>query len=187
MKLAEVQRRNRYRGLRGLVRHVKLPLAGKSVNWMHRSPAAGIAHRGVWGTCTWCGLTAISAKTGRKLKWHNSCAFYYRLAAGQHSSERDFALRRTKPAVCKCGRGEPSEVDHILSIGVAARLSQTLGTKVYVLAFLPENLQWICHRCHSAKTRFDRAWMRLLDGLVEEKPKPKEPEPSPQLSMTLVS
>ena len=72
MKRSDRARRNRYRGLRGLVRHVlwrkgrrtpKPPPEGPVV----RDPAARIAYGGKWGTCTWCGLPAFAERTGRKI------------------------------------------------------------------------------------------------------------------------
>ena len=60
---------------------------------------------------------------------------------------------------CLCGE-IGTELDHTLALGVAQRIS----LKAYIAALMPENLRWLCHDCHAAKTRFDRAWMRLLDG-----------------------
>ena len=175
MKREERARRNRYRGLRGLVRHVlwrrkrytpKPPPEGPVV----RDPAAGIAYEGEWGRCTWCGLPATAERTGRKLKWHNSCVRYYRVAADQQLSLG--SLRRTRPETCICGKGSPEELDHRLAIGVAQRLAERVGRKIYAAAFLEDNLWWLCHDCHVAKTNFDRAWMRWLDNPAEDEPVP---------------
>ena len=127
----------RYWGLRGLVHHV-LWRTGRD----GRAPAAGIAYTPTgkaWGRCTWCGLPTKSK--GRK--WHHSCVEYYRLAAGQHSNVQK--LYQERPERCRCGAGRPTEIDHILAIGVAQRL----GRRAYVRAFLPENLHWICRDCHA--------------------------------------
>ena len=167
-------RRDRYRGLRGLVRHVlwrprsrhtpKPPPEGPVV----RDPAARIAHGGVWGRCTWCGLPATAGRTGRKLKWHNSCVRYYLAAAGQQLAIRE--LKRALAERCICGDPKPYELDHRLAIGVAQRLAERLGRKIYAVAFLESNLWWLCHDCHVAKTNFDRAWMRQLDNPAEDEP-----------------
>ena len=94
MKREERARRNRYRGLRGLVRHVlwrrkrytpKPPPEGPVV----RDPAARIAYAGEWGRCTWCGLPAAAERTGGKLKLHGSCVRYYLAAAGHRLSIRE--------------------------------------------------------------------------------------------------
>ena len=119
-----------------------------------RDPASNIAYAGVYGTCTWCGLPAVSERSGGKLKWHNSCVRYYELAAGHHRG----TLSKLQPRdTCICGKPDPSELDHRLAIGVAQRLAELVGRKVYAIAFLPENLQWLCHDCHVEKTNFDRA------------------------------
>lgn len=160
--------RDRYRGLRGLVKNVlrvwqekiKDPYAD------HRTPTAGIGLGKNFEKCVWCGLPAINERTGRKLKWHESCALYQSIASGaKHYMVRlDDGSTRMKSVcarqTCVCG-AEGEEMDHILAIGVARRL----GIRVYALAFLPENLWWLCHSCHSAKTSLDRAWMRDLDRI----------------------
>ena len=135
-----------------------------------RDPAAGIAYGGVWWGCTWCGLPATAERTGRKLKWHNSCIRYYRAAAGQQLSIEE--VRRARPDTCICGSARPYELDHRLAIGVAQRLAERLGRKVYACAFLENNLWWLCHDCHTVKTNFDRSWMRQLDNPDEDKPAP---------------
>ena len=175
MKRADRARRNRYRGLRGLVKHVlwrkgryapKPPPEGPVV----RDPAAGIAYGGEWGTCTWCGLPAVSERTGGKLKWHNSCVRYYLAAAGQQLSISE--VLRDRPERCICGKESPNELDHRQAIGVAQRLAERVGRKIYAVAFLENNLWWLCHECHVAKTNFDRAWMRQLDNPAEDEPVP---------------
>ena len=172
MKGSERARRNRYRGLRGLVRHVlwrdgrsdtKPPPEGP----VDRPPASGIAYAAVYGTCIWCGLPAVSRATGFDLKWHGDCVPYYELAAGHH---RGTLTKREPDDACICGDPDPTELDHVLAIGVAQRLAESLGRKVYALAFLPENLQWLCHECHVEKTKIDRAWMRQLDNPAVDEP-----------------
>ena len=75
------------------------------------------------------------------------------------SSHHLYYPKEAGPRVCLCG-GPATELDHTLAIGVAKRL----GARFYIRALLPENLRWLCHDCHVAKTTFDRTFMRSLDG-----------------------
>lgn len=169
--------RYRYRMLRGMVFHVlrkRRDARPGQDNATNRTPAAGITHSGRWGRCTWCRLTLEPAKTGRPRKWHPSCYQAYLLAAGGATNTKyawnlrykwDYGdrLRLIERVSCLCG-ARVSELDHMLAIGVAQRLAAHVGRKIYVLAFLRENLRWLCYDCHRVKTRFDRAWMKNLDN-----------------------
>ena len=104
------------------------------------------------------------------MKWHNSCVRYYLAVAGQQLSIG--AVKATQPDSCICGNPKPYELDHRLAIGVAQRLAERQGRKIYAVAFLESNLWWLCHNCHVAKTNFDRAWMRHLDNPAEDEPIP---------------
>ena len=159
----------RYRGLRGWVRHVLRNTKCLDGGVASRKPAWGIGYRGVYGTCTWCGLPALSRK-GRKLKWHGQCARYHAVAVGAMTFNKSWRVTLVvERAACICG-APGTELDHRLAIGVAARLTKLSGrNRPYALAFLPDNLWWLCHDCHTAKTRFDRAWMRNLDGKDPER------------------
>lgn len=122
------------------------------------------------GTCAWCRAEA-RGPTGRKRTWHDDCLYAFRLLRGQYATAwlyRDFYAEPLPP----CGCGQPpndgmgrdnlrtaSELDHRVAIGVAARTSAS----AYVRAFLPGNLQWLCHECHAAKTGRDRQAMNALD------------------------
>ena len=94
----------------------------------------------------------------------------YHPATGQQMAIE--GLRRRLPETCICGDENPTELDHRLAIGVAQRLAERMGRKIYAVAFLESNLWWLCHGCHVKKTNFDRAWMRQLDNPAEDEPVP---------------
>ena len=151
-----------YRGFRGLVHHVMRRWNSRdrwgNLTYDIRKPAAGIGSRRKLvydGRCIWCRLPALNPRTGRKLRWHKTCAWWQGLAAGQHLKTRGLNL----PLICPCGNRKVTAMDHLLAIGIAHRL----GPKPYALAFLPSNLHWVCGKCHREKTKFDRAVMRMLD------------------------
>lgn len=153
------RRQVRYRGLRGIVRHLIPLVREKGSVGLGRDPVGTFASnkRGgdTFGTCRWCGLPATNTKTGGKRKWHTSCVRYHSLARGRGEPY----IKKTD---CRCGK-PGTELDHKVSIGVAARL----GERDYVKAFLPENLEWLCRVCHKAKTNNDRKKIRALDRAGE--------------------
>ena len=190
----------RYRGLRGLVRHVvrdqkpgdiRYPLSGGAVRGRQAVGAfQGKAPRGI---CKWCGL---AIQEGRARMWHGSCVDWYSIARGQRTGKngrllfRDPARRCIQPddpdcrhwncpmACQACGAQVTEhaayrglELDHIMAIGVAARL----GFRFYVRAFTPDNLWWICRECHKVKTAYDRAFMQSLDNAWKTPKMPKTP------------
>ena len=158
---------DRYRGLRGVVRHIRtVKRARAAVSSLGSRPG----EKRNWGVCKWCGLPI---QEGRRL-WHFACTGYYYAFWAQPSGrgaiptgemvDVDTPYGRTiqRPTCPACGEAGLThfELDHILAIGVARRL----GLRFYRRAYLPENLWWICERCHKAKTAFDRALMRSLDN-----------------------
>lgn len=155
----------RYRGLRGIVLHV---LRKVRATWgeadsvrdrlAHRGAIGSFAYRkGTRGICRWCGTAALG-KTGKKLAWHPTCLGYYSAAKAVTNVfiDGDWLTPRQD---CSCGKPS-SEVDHRLALGIAARTD----IRTYVRAFLPDNLQWLCQKCHNEKTQRDRAEMRRLDN-----------------------
>ena len=172
--MAEWIGKDRYYALRGLVRHV---LHARNTAYTGRNPTYGIAHSKPFGTCVWCGLPARNPATNRPLKWHPRCMVWQQAGNGGHQYAKIMSESKTKgqgyywsdPAkrICLCGR-PGIEVDHIVAIGVAARLAPLIGRKIWAMTFTPDNLQWLCHDCHSQKTAFDRAWMRVLDKPPED-------------------
>lgn len=174
-----VPRAERYRGLRGVVRHItRIPDDPEK----QRNPLGRLGEiypdgyeKPAWGICKWCQQPAERSHTGHPRKWHDGCLPYAFAAQGSpngfHAIRGDLveienpyggtSERRRCPA---CGKAEyvQMELDHILAIGVARRL----GLHYYRRAFLPENVWWICEPCHKVKTAFDRALMRALESRV---------------------
>ena len=161
---------DRYRGLRGVVRHL-FPAARQRLDRAGRWGVApkdfgnvrdpigasiGYGDTTPYGTCVWCRHEARSPK-GRALRWHKSCAVWYAIARGQRLTlGGEWVL---PPQPCDCG-DEGDELDHRVPIGLAVRQ----GIREYVRAFLPDNLKWLCHRCHQQKTRLDRQQMADVDA-----------------------
>ena len=50
------------------------------------------------------------------------------------------------------------EIDHELAISVG----NALGPDGIMRAFAPDNLRWLCHDCHAAKTKRDRVLVKIL-------------------------
>ena len=167
----------RYRGLRGIIRHLsRVPgpheNARRAVGNLGESCLGG-RNKPPWGTCKWCGLSVSRSEKGRPRMWHPECHSYRAAAQGSPLHEdgvRGEMVEIPSPyggtnhrQLCPaCGKADfvSMEQDHILAIGVARRL----GLYFYRRAFLPDNLWWICEPCHRAKTNFDRALMKALDG-----------------------
>ena len=93
------------------------------------------------GICRWCYERTASPKT----RWHLYCLNAYRVASDQHPDEIQHALCE----MC----GDPSdEMDHRLAIEVA----RALDPAAMLRAFTLDNLRWLCHDCHTRKTKQDR-------------------------------
>ena len=101
------------------------------------------------GVCRWCGDLAPTPD----LTWHPYCLTAYLVASGQRPD-------RMASSECEMCGGQSSEIDHRLSISVAA----ALGPAALIRAYTPENLRWLCHECHRRKSRQDRALVRFLRG-----------------------
>ena len=161
----------RYRGLRGLVRHVLWKLRKTGPLALGRRPTVGVAQGGTPGICQWCLQPTVEEVPSGRGRWHRTCLDWHAAASGYRNDIEGQPLLPS--AACICGQpGE--ELDHRVAIGVAARLSPD----VYTRAFAPANLWWLCHACHTAKTAFDRAVMRLIDDCPpQDKPRrlPKVP------------
>ena len=155
---------DRYRGLRGMVRHVLPRARAYTPDVLGRRPCRTlhVPRSEPYGRCLWCGLPAVNPRTNRPLRWHPGCARWYAVASGKPTyyaanGKADWVVPQQ---ACHCGGGG-SEVDHIVAIGVAARQ----GVREYVRAFDPDrNLQWLCHAHHAAKTAEDRRMMARMDA-----------------------
>ena len=169
------------RAMKGLLAHVRLHPAqagGRDVvkTAAHWKMLTGFVfeHK----VCAWCGKLIEEERARR---WHTVCYQYYACALGgttyPNSSRSLIPLRRD--SVCAvCGedgyvtyhtqRGEERrrremELDHAVSVAVA----RERGLHTHIRAVMPSNLQWLCHRCHAAKTGADR---RELNGLRRGQP-----------------
>lgn len=148
------ERKARYRGLRGVVRHL-LPKARQvGFRSLGRSPVGpadqlrrnlGILPK---GRCLWCGLP-LDVGQGRRM-WHDSCVVWHAITRGvRRSLTGQWVVKKTR---CPCGR-RGKELDHRTPVMLAAHR----GPREYARAFLPENLQWLCEECHRLKTKEDAA------------------------------
>ena len=163
-----------YRAYRGIVKHVLRPLRRRGPKALAHPGRAALGPTGgrmKRGTCHWCGYPAQT----RRHMWHAACKLYAASMKCQITGSTYFFYfpdERREDRVCLCGE-RATELDHTLAIGVARRL----GLKAYLRSLMPDNLRWLCGDCHRAKTRFDRAWMSLLDGREPKKP------PKPRLKV----
>ena len=176
----------RYRGLRGIVRHV-LPAVRKGWTYTVRDGVPGgvppLRNR-IKAVCWWCGLPTDDA---RRLRWHPDCYRYYACARSKGATV-DFSYNYViQPTGCYlCGKPS-SELDHRVALSIAARR----GPRAHARAFLPENLQWLCHECHMEKTRTDRRILANLNAgrpedYVSPPPGPKPPTVHPdQMALQL--
>ena len=186
----------RYLGLRGIVNHL---IGRESDPKNSRHPVGNmtekIGEKRNWGTCKWCLMPVEPGPSGRGKLWHESCADWKLCASGTptgNDMERGPMVEVQTPSgytnyreLCPaCGKAGfvSFELDHIMSIGVAKRL----GEYFYRRAFSPDNLWWICNKCHDKKTAFDMAFMRSLDNPVTAEEEltpwviiPPEPPPTP--------
>ena len=135
----------RRRQLRGLVLHHRRHpsthprrLVNRTARW-GEPPGNGI--------CRWCYEPTAHIRT----RWHLYCLNAYRVASGQHPEEIQHTLCQM------CGEGA-DEIDHRLAINVA----RALGPAAMLRAFTPDNLRWLCRRCHRHKTRQDRLLAKFI-------------------------
>ena len=155
-----------YRAYRGIVKHVLRPLRERGQKEL--GPTGGRMKR---GTCHRCGYPAQT----RRHMWHTACKTHAAAMKCQITGSTYFFYfpdERREDRVCLCGE-RATELDHTLAIGVARRL----GLRAYLRSLMSANLRWLRGDCHRAKTRFDRAWMSLLDGREPNKP------PKPRLKV----
>ena len=171
----------RYRGLRGIVRNV-LPRVRKR----YRIPSHvrdGVGWLGnmkrVYRHCCWCGFPTTEP---RRRYWHSTCVDYYLAARGTLAPPgNQFFV-----ACAECGDKPSStvhpthEIDHRVALSVAA----ARGPKDHAMAFLPENLQWLCRYCHRRKTTRDRRILANIragrpEDYVVPPPEPKVPYQDP--------
>ena len=148
-----------YRAYRGIVKHVLRPLRERGQKEL--GTTGGRMKR---GTYHWCGYPAQT----RRHMWHTACKTHAAAMKCQLTGSTYFFYfpdERREDRVCLCGESA-TELDHTLAIGVARRL----GLRAYLRSLMSANLRWLCCDCHRSKTRFDRAWMSLLDGREPNKP-----------------
>ena len=186
----------RRRGMRGLIKRMRM--GGYVFNrCLHWTGSIASKHR----HCNWCGEPVDEP---RRRNWHSHCLVWSGAAYGQGRPQSEvlgqmpsFAApndvwnkwwkQYTSTLFCaECGvMGRRNiafdevntrvklDIDHRLAISVAMEL----GRKAIMVAFMPDNLQYLCHDCHVAKTKKDMAILAMLRGKV------KMPTPHPQLSL----
>ena len=100
------------------------------------------------GYCPWCNEPGDGPEPG----WHHECKKYYYAARGATHFEmhgKRVPLIPKTPCI-KC-EGPSQEIDHIMALATARTKNEADSLK----AWTPQNLQWLCRRCHSEKTARD--------------------------------
>lgn len=149
-------RMSRRRALRGVVVHV---VRAEPKAEFERDIVGAFRAGKRRGTCLWCGRP-----TGERRSWHDECVIFHAAARGlTHSTLPRRGPHYNDPllpAERKCsGCGAAgSEVDHALPLGAAHQM----GHRWHARALLPDNLQWLCRRCHVKKTARDRRLITML-------------------------
>ena len=147
----------RRRGLRGVALHLLPALRQSKLRFRDRGETILAPGRVQDGVCQWC---KEQADTPRRT-WHKTCVGYYLIARCMGTTTLGLGYDTIIPsAYCPCGVGYGVELDHIVALKIAARQ----GVRQYARSLLPENLQWLCRKCHTEKTREDRRKMASLDG-----------------------
>ena len=135
------------------------------------------AYHSLAGRCRWC-RQPLNQK-GRRA-WHEDCVTAYWAATGNQSAlvgrlwSQYLCAHDDYPPCVQCLTNQGRELDHrdALSVTWASGDDRRL-----VRALTLDNLQWLCHECHAAKTGDDRRRMRnLLEGWPEEYVKPVAPQ-----------
>ena len=152
---------SRYRWLRGMAFHVLPVLRSGRASYYASHDRQLVSLRdldendaGRWrrGRCFWCRLPVSSR---RRTYCDDDCRKQRDAVLGN----RVWPTRIDEAECAQCG--EPwdphsypinMEVDHELAIHKARKM----GDKALIAAFLLENLRWLCHTCHVAKTTADR-------------------------------
>ena len=181
--------KERMRGFKGLVRRVRA--GAKVVDRQLNVSGLGFPERRN-KTCTWCWEPVDEP---RKRYWHSHCAVWqaatkcqlspYAAERGLIPSELLNGDRAAEDvyfagwyarccAVCELtpswqGDDAGLEIDHRLGIAIAVEL----GPRAVMRAYLPSNLQYLCQKCHKAKTKQDAGILKILRRGMEKYPKPK--------------
>ena len=87
-------------------------------------------------------------------------------------------LGRSERACAECGGDKVLEIDHALAISVAVEL----GPRAVMRAFMPDNLQNLCHDCHARKTTRDRRLLKILRDGIAPPPTPPAIEDLPMFA-----
>lgn len=166
---------SRYRRLRGFAIHC-LPMLREGEIPTNRKllDAQDLKGPKTPGICRWCRLPVTSK---RRQLWDDECKKQHLNVIGWRVDPLGTQYRGDKyidNRVCaRCGGTDRLEIEHHLSLSVA----RILGVKAMIHAYTLENLRWLCHDCHAAKTRTERqliAWSK--------RPPAPDPEPDPQLA-----
>ena len=139
----------RYRQLRGLLLHFRRawPEIRRRRKFRRGLINTFPYHQGEGGVCRWCQLP--TAQGAPRQRWDRDCITAYRAAVGGRLDTNGQPL--VPHSDCPCGR-PGQEVDH----RDALVLAWTSGEPSRLLrAYSLDNLMWLCHDCHRAKTRLD--------------------------------
>ena len=191
----------RRRGMKGLIRRVR---AGAYVDGRALTTYGLMGfNNNVYLVCTWCHEPVDEP---RRRYWHSHCAVWNQAAKatlgpwaahvgrlapydvggpewveyhkGHDVFHRCVTCGATEDRPEGWQFGDPVaklEIEHELAISVAVKL----GPAGVMRAFMPDNLRWLCHSCHSDKTQRDRVILKILtDGIRPPRP-PAPPKPLP--------
>ena len=76
-----------------------------------------------------------------------------------------------------CPYREQFEVDHIVALSLAYQRGDERARK---RAYMLDNLQWLCHDCHSSKTKDD---LRRVANLKAGRDEDQDTDPPPVLPL----
>ena len=115
------------------------------------------------GSCAWC-WTPKDPGQHTNANYHPDCVII--MTALKGIRETPYGKPLVPRGLCECGE-EATELDHIVPLSIAVMD----GLRVWIRAFMPSNLQWLCRECHRRKTSKDRADLaRRRNGIVTAQP-----------------
>ena len=175
-KLTKAGLNVRYRQLRGLLIHY-----GRRADWQvdrenernyfHSreliTPSTVQDNKPGQRRCAWCELP-IPVDVNKRKWCHVGCVKAYCVARGlTRIPSGQFVIRYGPCSQCgKKDKETTNELDHVVSLAVAYWQNDE---RARLRAYLTDNLQWLCSKCHKEKTRVDNQKASHLRFLEDKK------------------